>query len=169
MNTSLTRLMSAINEDKISKYWASFFREHFRGEINDQLIESFEASGLSKADIARKLDRRPEQITRWLSAPCNLEIDTISDLALSMGLVPKIRLEKIAENNCNNMVHSFIYVISDFESKSTSGQFVLHESNSYDSSSKESKGMGVRKLPNNEPGAGAITAKSSSREVRQHA
>ena len=69
MTISLTRVMIAINDSKISKYWLGYFRENFRGEINDHLLEFFHASVFTKADIARKLDRRPEQITRWLSSP----------------------------------------------------------------------------------------------------
>lgn len=98
MTTSLTRVMNAIKEPRIAKYWIGYFRENFRGEINDQLLEAFHTSGITKADIARRLERRPEQVTRWLSAPCNLEADTISDIALSLGLVAKIRFEKVGED-----------------------------------------------------------------------
>jgi hypothetical protein len=108
MTISLTRMMDAINESRIAKYWIGYFRENFRGETNERLVEVFRASGSAKADIARKLDRRPEQITRWLSAPCNLEIDTISDLALSLGLVPTISFEKIGEDRSNKRVHNFV-------------------------------------------------------------
>ena len=111
MTISLTQLMSAIREPIIGKYWLGYFRENFRGEINDQLLEAFETSDLSKADISRKLDRRPEQITRWLSAPGNLESDTISDIALSLGLVPKIRFEKIGEEKTNTQVHELANLV----------------------------------------------------------
>ena len=97
MTTSLTQVMSAIEETPIGKYWIGFFRENFRAEINDQLVEALESSGLTKADIARKLGKRPEQVTRWLSAPCNLETDTMSDLALSLGLRPRVHFERIEE------------------------------------------------------------------------
>jgi len=108
MTTYLTRVMSAIKEPKIPKYWLGYFRENFRGEINDQLQEAFHTGGATKSEIARKLHRRPEQITRWLSAPCNLEADTISDIALALGLTPKIRFEKVGEYRSNEKVHTFI-------------------------------------------------------------
>jgi len=95
MSTYQTQLTSALEGQTISKFWLGYFREALRSEINDALLECFEASGLNKADIARKLDRRPEQITRWISAPCNLETDTVSDLALALGLIPRVRFEKI--------------------------------------------------------------------------
>lgn len=91
------QLTSALEEQTISEFWLGYFREELRSEINDALLECFEASGLNKADIARKLDRQPEQITRWLSAPCNLETDTVSDLALALGPIPRVRFEKIED------------------------------------------------------------------------
>ena len=108
MTTFLTQAMSAISGTRIPKYWIAYFRENFKGEINDQILEVFKSSGLTKADIARKLERRPEQVTRWLSAPCNLEADTISDLALSLGFMPRIRFEKIGSDQSNAREHKFV-------------------------------------------------------------
>jgi hypothetical protein len=108
MTTSLTRVMNAINDRVIGKFWIGYFRESFRGEVNDQLLQSFSNGDQTRADVARRLDKRPEQITRWLSSPCNLELDTISDLALALGLVPKIRFEKVGTQSTNERVHSFV-------------------------------------------------------------
>lgn len=96
MTMSQTQLMRALDEAELGEFWIGYFRERFRGEINDQLLEAFQASGLSKADLARKLKRRPEQITRWLVAPNNLEADTLADLALALGMVPKISFERVS-------------------------------------------------------------------------
>jgi hypothetical protein len=52
-------------------------------------------NGYSRADFAKKIGRRPEQVTRWLSAPSNLEADTISDMSLGLGVIPKLVLEPI--------------------------------------------------------------------------
>lgn len=98
MATSPSQLTNALSEEVIPRYWVSYFREYARGAVHDQLLEMFEAwkrRGFNRAGLAKKLERRPEQITRWLSAPSNLEIDTISDIALAMGCVPKIGFESI--------------------------------------------------------------------------
>jgi hypothetical protein len=42
-------------------------------------------SGLTKAELSKRLGRAPEQITRWLAAPGNLRLDTVSDLLLAMN------------------------------------------------------------------------------------
>lgn len=108
MTTSLTQAMSAIAEPRIDAYWVGYFRENLRGEIYSQVVEAFEQSGLTKADLARKLDRRPEQITRWLSAPSNLEADTISDLLLALGMRPVVRLERINMEQSNSRQHPLV-------------------------------------------------------------
>ncbi|MES2845607.1 MAG: helix-turn-helix transcriptional regulator [Pseudomonadota bacterium] len=108
MTTYQTLLTSEIDAKNLPSFWLSYFREKLRGEINDHLLEAFQESNLTKADIARKLNRRPEQITRWLSAPCNLETDTIADIALALGLAPTFQLQRIGNTQSNNEVHSLI-------------------------------------------------------------
>jgi hypothetical protein len=41
---------------------------------------------ITKAELARRIGRKPEQITRWLGSSGNWTLDTISDLLLGMGL-----------------------------------------------------------------------------------
>ena len=99
MTTYQEQLEKAISEDVIPAFWLGYFREAFRESVNDQFLELYQAAaaqkGLTKKDIARKLGRRPEQITRWLAAPNNLEIDTVSDLALALGCAPVFGLRRL--------------------------------------------------------------------------
>jgi hypothetical protein len=48
-------------------------------------FDVYKARGGNKAKLARRLDKRPEQITRWLSEPGNLTFDTLSDLLLGLS------------------------------------------------------------------------------------
>jgi hypothetical protein len=156
--------MSAIKEPRIAKYWLGYFRENFRGEINDQLLEAFHSSGITKADVARKLDRRPEQITRWLSAPCNLEADTISDIALSLGLMAKIRFEKVGEDRSNGRVHQFIakYEIPPSDEE-TEKRFLIIDQVNYDTTnsgvSASTNQFGIK------ASSGSITNRARVRQV----
>lgn len=98
MDTSHSRVMNAISEDTIRPYWLSYFREFNRGRVHEQLLELFDAwkaRGNNRASLAKKLDRRPEQVTRWLSSPTNFEIDTVSDIALAMGYLPRLSFDPI--------------------------------------------------------------------------
>lgn len=85
-----------INADgTIRQFWRDYFSETLRHIANEQLNEAILKLGVSRAELAKRLNKRPEQITRWLSSPCNLELDTLSDLALALGLRVHIELNPI--------------------------------------------------------------------------
>lgn len=80
----------------------------YRADINEQLIELFIAcDSLTQAKIAKKIGRRPEQVSRWLASPSNLEADTTSDLALAMGCRPKFNLVKVGIDDQSQQDHPF--------------------------------------------------------------
>jgi transcriptional regulator with XRE-family HTH domain len=51
--------------------------------------------GFSKADLARRLGKGQDQVTRWMNSPSNLTIKTISDLLLAMGYEPELDLRNL--------------------------------------------------------------------------
>jgi transcriptional regulator with XRE-family HTH domain len=60
-----------------------YLQERLRGRFFDFLLSRFEAArerGLTQAKLARRIKKSPEVINRWLSAPANLTLDSISDL-----------------------------------------------------------------------------------------
>ena len=99
MNISPTQVTHALSEPVIGRFWLGYFQEGFRSAVHQELLEFFEhlkrTKGFTRTDLAKKIGRRPEQVMRWLSAPTNLESDTISDMALGMGLVPTIKFQSI--------------------------------------------------------------------------
>ena len=98
MTISQTQLDQALSEPEIKKFWLGYFQESFREEIHQRLLELFEilkGGGFTRSDLAKKIGRRPEQVTRWLSSPNNLESDTISDLGLGMGVIPRLTFEPV--------------------------------------------------------------------------
>lgn len=112
MTISQTQLDQALSEPILPRFWRGYFQEAFREQVQQQLLEHFEylkgKTGLSRSELARKIERRPEQVTRWLSSPTNLESDTIADVALGMGLVPKITFEAVRVGTAvnTNQAHS---------------------------------------------------------------
>lgn len=106
MTTSQEQLLTAIcNSEPLPEFWLAYFREALLSDVHDGLLELFSEylrSGCSKADLARKLGRRPEQVTRWLRNPGNLELSTVSDLALAMGAYPKIHFCGLAATHRAN-------------------------------------------------------------------
>jgi hypothetical protein len=67
----------------------AYFRERLRNKLHEiislEFIRQQHGRGLTKADMARRIGRKPEQVTRWLGAPGNWTLDTVSDLLLAMG------------------------------------------------------------------------------------
>lgn len=73
-----------------------YFQGRLRTKLYSALMRLFleeKKQGFTRADLARRLGKRPEQVTRWLAGPGNLKIDTLSDLLLAMGheLVIEVR------------------------------------------------------------------------------
>jgi hypothetical protein len=66
---------------------------YFRGRLSNRLHElvldlfsELEREGkITRAELARRIGRAPEQITRWFGGVGNVTTDTISDLLLGMG------------------------------------------------------------------------------------
>ena len=89
MNTSQTGFLSEILAGgKLSQATLGYFRERFRNRIHQFVLKQFIAKqkdGLTQADVARILDKRPEQIHRWLGTPGNWTLDTVSDLMLAIS------------------------------------------------------------------------------------
>lgn len=87
MTTSPTPLFISELEsgEPLSEGTLAYFRERQRNRIHDLVLGEFLKSGISKAAFARRIGRKPEQITRWLAAPGNWELDTISDFLLAIS------------------------------------------------------------------------------------
>ena len=120
MTISQEQLTTALSQPEIERFWLGYFQEELRSTIHEQLLEMFEhanARGLSRADLARKIGRRPEQVTRWLSAPANIESDTISDISLGMGYIPRLTFEAV-ENLFVSRNYNESNAVSDYISGS---------------------------------------------------
>jgi hypothetical protein len=93
-------LHEILGNDPIPVGKLAFFRERFRDSLYDLVLSEFfkeEKLGLTKAAIARRIGRKPEQITRWLAAPGNWTVETVSDLLLAISRAePHINLSKLS-------------------------------------------------------------------------
>lgn len=82
-------LSEVLNGKPISVGTLSYFRARLKNRLFDLVLRKFlerEArDGLTKAELARKLGKRPEVITRLLAAPGNWELETVSDLLLGIS------------------------------------------------------------------------------------
>jgi hypothetical protein len=97
MNTSRTEEIR--HSDQIPLRTLEVFRNRFRTQLFDLILSEYSKqarAGFTKRDLARRINRRPEQITRWLGTPSNWTLDTISDLLLGISQAePAISLRKL--------------------------------------------------------------------------
>jgi len=102
MTTSLTKSsISAIpNDGKPTQDQYVFFARRLKNKLHGEVLRCYlrekKENNLTKAELARRMDKDPAQINRWLAAPKNLELDTISELLLAMGYIPTVGSEKLS-------------------------------------------------------------------------
>jgi hypothetical protein len=90
MNTSTTPMLSEISSGTpVPREKLAYFQERTRNRLYAYVLKKFidqERSGrLSRAELARRIGRKPEVITRLLGAPGNWTIGTISDLLIGIA------------------------------------------------------------------------------------
>ncbi|WP_416242631.1 hypothetical protein ACLSSQ_10435 [Azospira sp. APE16] len=76
---------------------------YFRGRLSNRIHELVLAEFLAqeregkttRSCLARRIRRKPEQVTRWFGSPGNWTLDTLSDLLIGMGMEPTLSLQSV--------------------------------------------------------------------------
>ena len=112
MNTSqTTSLIKEIsNDNRIPPEDLSYERERLRNAIHQFVLRVFidesKRGPLTRAAMARRLGKKQEQVTRWLGAPGNWTIDTISDLLRAMERDPSELINGSRHSERSNIAHA---------------------------------------------------------------
>jgi hypothetical protein len=69
---------------KVPDWTLSYFRQRNKNRVHSLVIEAMKKHNISQAEIARRLGRRTEVVCRWIGAPGNWTLDTISDLLFAI-------------------------------------------------------------------------------------
>jgi len=86
MRTSQTfSLSKPTGADRVSDDLLGYFRQRNRNHAHALVLSEFVRSGVTRADLARRLGKRPEQVTRMLGAAGNWTLDTISDFLFALS------------------------------------------------------------------------------------
>jgi transcriptional regulator with XRE-family HTH domain len=95
MSTSPTStLFEPTGAVKIPFSTLAYFRARLKHRIYNLIIREFKKSGLSQADLGRRLNKKPAQLSRLLSGPGNLTVDTFSDLLFAIsGAEPGLSID----------------------------------------------------------------------------
>jgi transcriptional regulator with XRE-family HTH domain len=86
-----------------------YYQQRNKNRVFEKLVAFFAAEaerlGITKKEIAQRLHRDPAQITRWLSAPNNLTLDSISDLLLALEAEMDYDVTRFSERATPNYSH----------------------------------------------------------------
>lgn len=86
MPTSQTSSLSKPAADERVEPWTlAYFQARNRSRAHDLVLKEFEKSGLTRAELARRLNKQPAVVTRLLGAPGNWGLDTLSDLLFAIS------------------------------------------------------------------------------------
>jgi len=89
MTTPQTSFLSEIEDgEPIPLGKLAYLRARTRNVLYDFIVTKFieaKKDGLSQAELARRIGKKPEVINRLLGSPGNWRIDTISDLLVGIG------------------------------------------------------------------------------------
>ena len=124
MNTSTHSFLSEIlNGENIPIGKLAYFRGRLSNRIHELVLTEFarlsKAGLINKAQLAERIGRKPEQVTRWLGTPSNWTLETVSDLLLAMGLEPRIAVVQLAD--AGKMSVSVNHTITEIFSLDTKG------------------------------------------------
>ena len=105
--------MANISSRKARPCELAFQRQRLKNRVYAVLAKFFaeeaKAGRTTKKDIADFLGRDPAQITRWLNAPSNMTLETISDLLLAMDAEPGgMTIERFADKPKPNYAHPLV-------------------------------------------------------------
>jgi hypothetical protein len=78
-------LSSPTGRDPIDPAALGYMRQRNRGRVYSAVIDEFENSGISQVDLAGRLHKGTDQISRWLGSPGNWTLDTVSDLFFAIS------------------------------------------------------------------------------------
>jgi hypothetical protein len=102
-------LASSLEDAPIDPVTLGYFHGLAQDEAHETVLALFlemaKTDSVTRAFLARRLDKSPEQITRWLAAPGNWTLDTFANLLLAMGHRPKFGAERLSDMRQSNDYH----------------------------------------------------------------
>lgn len=75
-----TSLREPSGTSRVPESTLAYFRTRNKHRMYSLVIGEFKRSGISQADLARRLGKGTDIVCRWLSSPGNWTLDTLSDL-----------------------------------------------------------------------------------------
>ena len=114
MTMSVNPSLSSLEAAEINVSDKEYLRAQTQREAYNLILERFaelsEDHVALRALIAKRLGKSRAQITRWLSEPSNITLDTLSDLLLAMGSEARMRQCPFGSEPKGNYLHELAVV-----------------------------------------------------------
>lgn len=96
-------LSEVLEAEVIPEPYLAYFRARLSNRLHELVLSTFlkVEKHLSRADLAKRVGRKPEQITRWFASPGNWTLDTVSDLLIGMGYEPELSVTELKQRAPN--------------------------------------------------------------------
>jgi hypothetical protein len=78
-------LSKPVGDDPVPAGTLGYFRARNKQKVYGLVLKEFKKSGLSQADLARRLRKAPEVVCRLLGSPGNWTLDTVSDFLFAIS------------------------------------------------------------------------------------
>ncbi len=106
-----------------SKRDIAYYRTRYKNRVHAALlafvVEEMKRLGLNQKQIAERIDREPAQLSRWLSKPSNLCLESISDLLLALDAEPQpLAVVRFSEIRNRQYAHPLIAKATGVEAAS---------------------------------------------------
>jgi hypothetical protein len=79
------------------EYFRARLQSRFHQIVLAEFLRQEDALGLTQAELARRIGRGADQVNRWLGAPGNWTLQTVSDLLLGMASEPELAISRIRD------------------------------------------------------------------------
>jgi hypothetical protein len=80
-----TSLREPSGTSRVPEGTLAYFRTRNKHRMYSLVIGEFKRSGISQADLARRLGKGTDVLCRWLRSPGNWTLDTLSDLLFAIS------------------------------------------------------------------------------------
>jgi len=96
-------LSDVLTGDVIPAGKLAYFQARLSNRLHEAVLNRFmqleKEKGLTRAELARRIGRKPEQVTRWLGSSGNWTLETVSDLLTAMGCELSVELMELARHH----------------------------------------------------------------------
>ena len=91
----------SLTEEVIPKRTIAYFTRRLRHHLHELVTNEFYSLAadekITPGRLAKRLDKDPAQITRWLGAPGNWTLDTVAQLMVGVAVDPRFILKPLRE------------------------------------------------------------------------